>query len=92
MLLAELEGIMEEQLDAVAMGNSFKDTKHMCYILRGYRYFRARIKAKRILIQWIQTLKQITDICTKINTRPHHKILTDLIHIAVKVLTQIQEG
>jgi hypothetical protein len=44
MLLGELEGIMEEQMDAtniyfgsksaMAMGNSFKDTKHMRHILR----------------------------------------------------------
>ncbi len=43
-------------------------------------------------MQWIQTLKQIADIGTKRNPGPYYKYLTDLIHITVKDLTQIQEG
>jgi hypothetical protein len=64
MLLAELEGVDEENLDptsiyldsksAIAMGNSFKDTKHTRHILRRYNYVREGIHSKQFVMQWIK--------------------------------------
>jgi len=64
MLLAELEGVDEENLDptsiyfdsksAIAMGNSFKDTKHTRHILCRYNYVKEGIHSKRFVMQWIK--------------------------------------
>jgi hypothetical protein len=103
MLLAELEGTTETALEptniyfdsrsAIAMGNSFCDTKHTRHILRRYHYVREGVSSKRFNMLWLQTLVQIADIGTKINPGPRHKFLVDLIHSVVKdLITKIQEG
>jgi hypothetical protein len=103
MLLAELEGTSEENLDptniyfdsksAIAMGNSFRDTKHTRHILRRCHYVREGIRSKRFAMLWINTLVQLADIETKQNPGPRHAFLISLMHISVRDLTpKIQEG
>jgi hypothetical protein len=103
MLLAELEGTSDESMEptninfdshsAIAMGSSFRDTKHTRHILRRYHYVHEGIRSKRFNMQWLQTLVQLADIGTKQNPGPCHQFLVTLIHVVVKELTtKIQEG
>jgi hypothetical protein len=103
MLLAELEGTSEENLDptniyfdsksAIAMGNSFRDTKHTRHILRRCHYVREGIRSKRFAMLWINTLVQLADIGMKQNPGSRHAFLISLMHISVRDLTpKIQEG
>jgi hypothetical protein len=103
MLLAELEEINESNLSptniyfdsksAIAMGESYKDTKHTRHIMRRYHYVRECIASKQFVMKWIRTVAQIADIGTKNNPGPRHKTLVDLIHIQIKNPSSwIQEG
>ncbi len=59
MLLCELEGIEETSMvpttmffdskSAIAMGSSYRDTKHTRHIMRRYHYVRNEIVAKRFV-------------------------------------------
>ena len=53
---------------AIAMGDSFKDTKHTRHILRRYHYTRAMIEQDRVELMWIGTTEQAADIATKVLT------------------------
>jgi hypothetical protein len=103
MLLCELEGIQESTLppttiyfdskSAIAMGSSYKDTKHTRHIQRRYHYVRENIANNRFTMGWITSEFQAADIGTKITSGPRHKFLVDLIHIKIgDQPTQIQEG
>jgi hypothetical protein len=104
MLLCEMEGIDESQLEttniffdsksAIAMGSNYRDTKHTRHILRRYHYVRENIANKRFSMEWITSEFQVADIGTKNNPGPRHKFLFDLIHISLKEdqPTLIQEG
>jgi hypothetical protein len=104
MLLCELEGIQDEDMDttsiyfdsksAVAMGINYKDTKHTRHIMRRYHYVRQNIAANRFTAKWISNEIQIADIGTKLNDGPKHKLLTEMILIKVKDQKRsfIQEG
>jgi hypothetical protein len=69
---------------AIAMGQSYRDTKHTRHILRRYHYVRDCISSNRFSMQWIQTDFQIADIGTKQTPGPRHKFLVELIHVQVK--------
>jgi hypothetical protein len=108
MLLCEMEGIEEnnkpatpiyfDSKSAMAMGNSYKDTKHTRHIMRRYHYVRENIAANRFSMQWISTEFQIADIGTKQTPGPRHQFLVELIHIRInddhKIAadTLVQEG
>jgi hypothetical protein len=103
MLLCELEGIEETSMvpttmffdskSAIAMGSSYRDTKHTRHIMRRYHYVRNEIVAKRFVMQWIGTEFMISDIGTKQTPGPRHTFLLELIHIKVKdQRSLIQEG
>jgi transposase InsO family protein len=103
MLLCELEGIEETNMapttmlfdskSAIAMGISYRDTKHTRHIMRRYHYVRNEIVAKRFVMQWISTEFMISDIGTKQTPGPRHTFLVELIHIKVKdQRSLIQEG
>jgi hypothetical protein len=103
MLLCELEGIEEEKMgpttmffdskSAIAMGSSYRDTKHTRHIMRRYHHVRNEIAAKRFNMQWIGTEFMISDIGTKQTPGPRHTFLVELIHIKVKdQRSLIQEG
>jgi hypothetical protein len=103
MLLCELEGIEEADMapttiffdskSAIAMGNSYRDTKHTRHIMRRYHYVRNEIVAKRFTMHWIGTEFMVSDIGTKQTPGPRHTFLVELIHIKVKdQRSLIQEG
>jgi hypothetical protein len=103
MLLSELEGIDESEMpptamffdskSAIAMGSSYKDTKHTRHIMRQYHFVRNEIAAKRFTMNWISTEYMISDIGTKQTPGPQHTFLMELIHIKVKdQRSLIQEG
>ena len=103
MLLCELEGITEKDMppttiyfdskSAIAMGSSYKDTKHTRHIERRYHYVRENIANNRFSMGWITSEFQSADIGTKINPGPRHKFLVELIHIPIRDQhSQIQEG
>jgi hypothetical protein len=103
MFLAELEGIEESKLpptamffdskSAIAMGESYKETKHTRHIIRRYHYVHDGISSNRFSMNWVRTGIQFADIGTKNNPGPRHQVLLDLIHVKVGNLQpQIQEG
>jgi hypothetical protein len=78
---------------AIAMGSSYRDTKHTRHIMRRYHYVREGIASNRFAAKWITTTAQIADIGTKQTPGPRHLFLMELIHIKVKdQQRQIQEG
>jgi hypothetical protein len=106
MLLCEFEGITESSMkatpiyfdskSAIAMGNSYKDTKHTRHIMRRYHYVRENIASNRFSMQWLQTEFQLADIGTKQTPGPRHQFLVKLIHIQIKdnakKFALVQEG
>jgi hypothetical protein len=74
---------------AIAIGNSFKDTKHTHHILRRYHYVRDGIETKRYELILINMENQFADIGMKQTPGSRHVFLTN------KILTKIgsvQEG
>jgi hypothetical protein len=103
MLLCEMEGIEESNMaatnvyfdskSAIAMGASYRDTKHTRHIMRRYHYVREGIANNRFTSKLISTVAQLADIGTKQTPGPRHTYLMELIHIKVKdQQKQIQEG
>jgi len=93
-LLCELEGVDElsmkpttmffDSKSAIAMGSSYRDTKHTRHIMRHYHYVRNEVVAKHFTMQWIGTEFMISDIGTKQTPGPRHTFLVELIYIKVK--------
>jgi hypothetical protein len=50
---------------AISMGESFRDTKHTCHILRRYHFVRWMIEQNRAHLLWISTDAQLADPTTK---------------------------
>jgi hypothetical protein len=106
MLLCEMECINESSMtatpiyfdskSAMAMGNSYKDTKHTQHIMRRYHYVHENIASNRFTMKWISTQFQIADIGTKQTPGPRHQFLVEMIHIKVqddvKKSALVQEG
>jgi hypothetical protein len=69
---------------AIAMGSSYRDTKHTRHIMRHYHYVRNEVVAKHFTMQWIGTEFMISDIGTKQTPGPRHTFLVELIYIKVK--------
>jgi hypothetical protein len=103
MLLCELEMVEETQQQptpiyfdsksAIAMGNSYKDTKHTRHIMRRYHYVRECIASNRFEMKWIGTEFQIADIGTKQTPGPRHKFLMELLHVKITDnKSLVQEG
>jgi hypothetical protein len=102
MLLDELELKRELELfatvpiildssSAIAMGNSFKDTKHTRHIMRRYHYVREGVAAQRFQLDWISTEFELADLGTKQLPGPRHSLLTALTMVKVKD-SSVQEG
>jgi hypothetical protein len=101
-ILAELEGVKEADLkpmiiffdsnSAIAMGKSYKDTKHTRQIMRRYHYVREGISSNRFIMEWLRTGIQMADIGTKNNPGPRHVELLNLIQVKLGNLAKIQEG
>jgi hypothetical protein len=102
----EMEGVDESSVsttpiyfdskNAIAMGNSYKDTKNTRHIMRRYHYVRKNIAANRFNMQLIQRKCQIADIGTKQTPGPRHQFLIELIRVKVQDQNQksplVQEG
>jgi len=95
MLLDELEGtegprhnvpLILDSKSAIAMGNSFRDTKHTRHIMRRYHYVREGVDAGRYKLYWIKTDQELADIGTKQTPGPTHSGLTGII------LTKVSDG
>ena len=93
MILDELEGrteprkaipILLDSKSAIAMGNSFKDTKHTRHIMGRYHYVREGVDSGRFTLHWIGTDDMLSDIGTKQTPGPRHTLLTNLILVPVK--------
>jgi hypothetical protein len=98
MLLAEIDrrftypiSLFLDSKSAIAMGNSFKDTKHTRHIMRRYHFVRAAVAAKRYELKWITTEFQLADIGTKQLAGPRLALLRDIILTKVPQ-ANIQEG
>jgi hypothetical protein len=103
MLLCELEGIDEGDMapttmyfdskSAMAMGNSYRDTKQTRHNMKRYHFVRNEIAARRFKTRWISTEFMISNIGTKQLPGPRHTFLMELINIKVKdQQSLIQEG
>jgi len=95
MLLDELEGnkkpfwkvpLILDSKSAIAMGSSFRDTKHTRHILRRYHYVREGVTANRFQMFWIKTDDELADIGTKQTPGPRHSLLTN------RLLVQVSDG
>jgi hypothetical protein len=93
MMLDELEGNAEPRMgvpilldskSAIAMGNSFKDTKHTRHIMRRFHYVREGVDSGRFALFWIGTEDMLADIGTKQTPGPRHTLLTNLILVPVQ--------
>jgi len=94
MILSDLENLPEKNMkativyldskSAIAMGASYKDTKHTRHIMRRYHYVRNEIAAGRLETKRIGTEYQVADIQTKQLPGPQFKSLMLLTHISVK--------
>jgi hypothetical protein len=76
---------------AIAMGNSFKDTKHTRHIMRRYHFVREGVANKKFALSWIKTDLQLADIATKQTPGPRHSLLTNLLLVNLKK-SSAQEG
>jgi len=64
---------------AIAMGRSFRDTKHTRHILRRYHFVRTAVEDKRLTLVWIPTEFQLADLGTKILSGARTSFLTSII-------------
>jgi hypothetical protein len=71
--------IILDSKSAIAMGNSFKDTKHTRHILRRYHYVRDGIETKRFELICINTENQFANIGTRQTPGPRHEFLMNKI-------------
>jgi hypothetical protein len=69
---------------AIAMGNSFRDTKHTRHIMRRFHYVREGVESKRFILCWIQTELELADIGTKQTPGPRQTLLTNLLLVPVQ--------
>jgi hypothetical protein len=83
--------IILDSSSAIAMGNSFKDTKHTRHIMRRYHFVREGVASKKFILFWITTDLQLADIGTKQTPGPRHKLLTNLLLVNLKK-SSAQEG
>jgi hypothetical protein len=98
MLLAEIDrrftfpvSLFLDSQSAIAMGNSFKDTKHTRHIMRRFHFVRTAVEAKRFLLKWISTEFQLADIGTKQLPGPRLAFLRDIIMTKIPQ-ANVQEG
>jgi hypothetical protein len=68
---------------AIAMGRSFRDTKHTRHILRRYHFVRTSVENKRLTLVWIPTEHQLADLATKILSGARTSFLTSIIMTVV---------
>jgi hypothetical protein len=60
---------------AIAIGSSFKDTKHTRHIMRRYHFVQSMLEKGFIILFWINTKGQLADIGTKILGTESYSVL-----------------
>ena len=75
--------IFLDSSSAIAMGNSFRDTKHTRHILRRYHFVRTGVEAGRYALLWIATKAQLADIGTKQLSGPVSDYLIQFLMVAL---------
>jgi hypothetical protein len=81
-----------DSASAIAMGSSFRDTKHTRHIARRYHYVRNNVETKRFIMCWITHDLQLADIGTKQTPGPRHTFLSTLILVPIKDMTWSKRG
>ena len=75
--------IFLDSSSAIAMGNSFRDTKHTRHILRRYHFVRTGVEANRYALLWIPTKAQLADVGTKQLSGPVSDYLIQFLMVAL---------
>jgi len=63
---------------AIAIGSSFKDTKHTRHIMRRYHFVRSMLEKGFIILLWITTKGQLSDVGTKVLGTETYSVLLSI--------------
>jgi hypothetical protein len=95
MLVQELRGndpddpmcfpIILDSMSCIAMGNSFRDTKHTRHILRRYHFTRYMVSSERAMLCWVSGDVQISDPTTKNTSASAPTYILQIAMIETKV-------
>jgi hypothetical protein len=77
---------------AIAIGSSFKDTKHTRHIMRRYHFVRSMLEKGFIILLWINTKGQLADIGTKVLGTESYSVLLPICMSRISVEGSVQEG
>jgi len=77
---------------AIAIGSSFKDTKHTRHIMRRYHFVQSMLEKGFVRLLWINTKGQLADIGTKIIGTESYSILLPICMSRISVEGSVQEG
>jgi hypothetical protein len=77
---------------AIAIGSSFKDTKHTRHIMRRYHFVRSMLEKSFIILLWINTKGQLADIGTKVLGTESYSVLLPICMSRISVEGSVQEG
>jgi hypothetical protein len=77
---------------AIAIGTSFKDTKHTRHIMRRYHFVRSMIDKNFIILLWISTKGQLADLGTKILGSETFLLMLPICLSQISVQGSVQEG
>ena len=76
---------------AIAMGSSFRDTKHTRHILRRFHFVRHGVETNQYRLLWVGTEDQLADIGTKNLLGPRENVLVTIIIVKVAKDSSAQE-
>jgi len=77
---------------AIAIANSFKDTKHTRHIIRRFHFVRSMIDKKFIIPLWITTKGQLADIGMKNLGAESYLLMLPICLSKISVAGSVQEG
>jgi hypothetical protein len=83
--------LIMDSKSGIAIGSSFKDTKHTRHILRRYHYVRDAFNNNRFHPLWISQEFELADIGTKNLPCPRHSFLRSLCLVPI-LDSSVQEG
>ena len=77
---------------AIAIGSSFKDTKHTRHIMRRFHFVRSMLDKRFITLLWISTKGQLADVGTKVLGAETYSILLPICMSRISIEGSVQEG
>jgi len=77
---------------AIAIGTSFKDTKHTRHIMRRYHFVRSMINKQFVILLWITTKGQLAYIGTKVLGTESYVLMLPICLSKISVEGSAQEG